>query len=143
MKISEMHITPIALGDPPLLNASGVHQPWALRSIIEVHAFEKVGLGETYGDAPHLALLQKVDLVGLDPFDLNGLWRRVQAAVGDVDSPDKHGLTGASSAENNSSPAHAAISAPNPHVTMSSCTTSNRWVLRTEVAMASRSETMP
>ncbi len=58
-----------------------------------------MGLGETYGDAPHLALLQKVDLIGLDPFDLNGLLRRVQAAVGDVDRPDKHGLTGPSSAE--------------------------------------------
>ena len=25
MKISAMHITPIALGDPPLLNAAGLH----------------------------------------------------------------------------------------------------------------------
>lgn len=97
--ITNVVVTPIAFPDPPLLNASGVHQPWALRSIVEVHAHGMVGLGETYGDAPHLALLQKVDLTGLDPFDLNGLWRRIQSAVGDVDSPDRHGLTGASSAE--------------------------------------------
>jgi glucarate dehydratase len=97
--ITKVVVTPIAFPDPPLLNASGVHQPWALRSIVEVHAGGLVGLGETYGDAPHLALLQKVDLAGLDPFDTNGLWRRVLAAVGEVDSPDRHGLTGPSSAE--------------------------------------------
>jgi glucarate dehydratase len=97
--ITKVVVTPIAFPDPPLLNASGVHQPWALRSIVEVHADGKVGLGETYGDAPHLALLQKVDLIGLDPFDTNGLYARVSKSLGHVDTPDKHGLTGPSSAE--------------------------------------------
>jgi glucarate dehydratase len=97
--ITKVVVTPIAFPDPPLLNASGVHQPWALRSIVEVHADGKVGLGETYGDAPHLALLQKVDLIGLDPFDTNGLYARVSKSLGRVDTPDRHGLTGPSSAE--------------------------------------------
>ncbi len=36
MKIAAVRVTPIAISDPPLLNASGVHEPYALRSIIEV-----------------------------------------------------------------------------------------------------------
>lgn len=81
-KIIAVRVTPIAIKDPPLLNAQGVHEPFGLRSIIEVEgANGHVGLGETYGDAPVLALLQKVQasLVGMSPFDLNGLWARVMA----------------------------------------------------------------
>lgn len=83
MKIVEVRVTPIAFRDPPLLNASGVHEPYALRSIIEVTTDDGlVGLGETYGDKPVLdALLQVKDsLAGLSPFDLNGLMQRVRAA---------------------------------------------------------------
>src|SRR2546423_13711106 len=90
-------VTPIAFPDPPLLNAAGIHQPWALRTIVELRRGpDLVGLGETYGDAPHLALLERVApaLVGLDPFDLADLYRRVAGAVAGVDAPDKHGLTG-------------------------------------------------
>ena len=55
MKIATVRITPIAVSDSPLLNASGVHEPYALRSIIEVEADNGlVGLGETYGDKPVL-----------------------------------------------------------------------------------------
>ena len=36
MRIIEMHVTPIAIGDPPLLNAAGLHAPYALRTIIEI-----------------------------------------------------------------------------------------------------------
>ena len=34
-RIVDVRVTPIAFRDPPLLNVGGVHQPWALRSIIE------------------------------------------------------------------------------------------------------------
>jgi glucarate dehydratase len=84
MKITAVRVTPIAISDPPLLNASGVHEPYALRSIIEVETDNGlVGLGETYGDKPVLdALLRVKDhLVGLSPFDLNGLDQRVAAAT--------------------------------------------------------------
>lgn len=83
MKIAAVRVTPIAINDPPLLNASGVHEPYALRSIIEVETADGlVGLGETYGDKPMLdALLSVKDrLVGLSPFDLNGLWQRIVSA---------------------------------------------------------------
>ena len=35
-KIKEFRITPIAVTDPPLLNSVGLHQPYALRTIIEL-----------------------------------------------------------------------------------------------------------
>lgn len=100
--VREVIVTPIAFPDPPLLNASGVHQPWALRSIVEVDCGDGlIGLGETYADAPHLALLRKVapKLIGQDPFDTNALSRAVHQAVDGADTPDKHGLTGGSTAE--------------------------------------------
>ena len=36
IRITHARITPIAFRDGPLLNASGIHEPWALRSIIEL-----------------------------------------------------------------------------------------------------------
>jgi glucarate dehydratase len=85
MKIVAVRVTPIAISDPPLLNASGVHEPYALRSIIEVETDNGlIGLSETYGDKPVLdALLRVKDrLIGLSPFDLNGLWRQVASSAG-------------------------------------------------------------
>ena len=99
--VAGVTVTPIAFPDPPLLNSAGIHQPWALRAVVQVRAADgSVGLGETYGDAPHLELLGRAAAVlgGLDVFDLNGLRERVAAAVGVVDAPDRHGLTGPSSA---------------------------------------------
>lgn len=84
MKIVRVTVTPIAFRDPPLLNASGIHEPFALRSIIEVESDTGyIGLGESYGDAPALAIQQRVQpqLIGLDPFNLNGLRAIVQATV--------------------------------------------------------------
>jgi len=85
VKVKAVRVTPIAFRDPPLLNASGIHEPWALRSIIEVEGSNGlVGLGESYGDAPVLRVLEAVSdsLAGLDAFDLNGLRSRVAAMVG-------------------------------------------------------------
>ena len=83
--IRHIRVTPIAFRDPPLLNAAGIHEPWALRSIIEVQTSDgRVGLGESYGDLQTLVNLNKVAplLHGLSPFDLNGLTRLVYAEVG-------------------------------------------------------------
>ncbi len=102
MKVRDVVVTPIAFPDPPLLNASGVHQPWALRTIVEVDCGDGlVGLGETYGDSGHLALLRRMAplVVGLDPFDTNGLSALVHRELEGVDAPDKHGLTGPSTPE--------------------------------------------
>ncbi len=85
-KVRRAAVTPIAFKDPPLLNASGIHEPFALRSIIEVESDNGVvGLGESYGDAPVLAGARarerraRRDSI---PFDLNGLRARIRAAAG-------------------------------------------------------------
>jgi glucarate dehydratase len=84
MPVTAIRITPIAFRDPPLLNVAGVHEPWALRSIIEVELNDgRIGLGESYGDLGTLADLEaaRPRLIGLDPFDINGLERQVYAAL--------------------------------------------------------------
>jgi glucarate dehydratase len=81
MTIVAVRVTPIAFRDPPLLNVVGVHEPYALRTILEVETGDGfVGLGETYGDSAMLEGLRTVapHLRGLDPFDLNGLRRAVR-----------------------------------------------------------------
>ena len=58
-RITGVSITPVAFKDPPLLNTVGVHEPFALRAIVEVQTDAGVsGFGETYGDAGHIARLQ-------------------------------------------------------------------------------------
>ena len=84
MKIKDITVTPIAILDPPLLNVLGIHQPLALRSIIEVTADNGlVGLAETYGDSNTLNGLNCVRelLPGLDPFCLNDLEARVERGL--------------------------------------------------------------
>ena len=52
LTITDVRITPIALPDPPLLNAAGVHGPYFLRHIIEIETDAGVtGVGETHGGA--------------------------------------------------------------------------------------------
>ncbi|MEV0628275.1 glucarate dehydratase family protein [Nonomuraea wenchangensis] len=101
MIIREIHVTPVAFRDPPLLNAAGVHEPWALRTIVEVVTDEGLtGLGETYGDLGHLGKVRECAqaLVGLDVHAMNAMYARVAATVGDVVT-DLHGLTGVATKE--------------------------------------------
>jgi glucarate dehydratase len=82
--IRHVRITPIAFRDPPLLNASGIHEPWALRSIIEIETDSGlVGINESYGDLPMLEALAKaaLALTGLSPWALNQMDTRVAALV--------------------------------------------------------------
>ena len=60
IRITGARITPVAFVDPPLLNTVGVHQPYALRAIIQLDTDAGlVGLGETYADQAHLARLER------------------------------------------------------------------------------------
>jgi glucarate dehydratase len=100
-RIATASITPVAFRDPPLLNAVGVHQPFALRSVIEVTTDDGVsGLGESYGDREYLARLGTCAdaLVGADVFNLNHLFELVAAALSGQVGRDGHGLTGTISA---------------------------------------------
>ncbi|WP_031513522.1 glucarate dehydratase family protein [Streptomyces sp. NRRL F-5123] len=97
IKITGVDITPVAFRDPALLNAVGVHEPYALRAIVEVHTDQGItGLGETYADEGHLRRLHTaVDVItGMDVYALGGMHRRIsEALAGDIGS-DGHGLTG-------------------------------------------------
>jgi glucarate dehydratase len=76
IRITGARITPVAFADPPLLNTVGVHQPYALRAIIQLDTDAGlVGLGETYADQTHLARLEVVAqaITGLDVFALNAI----------------------------------------------------------------------
>ena len=56
LRISAVTVTPVAFADPPLLNSVGVHEPFALRAVVEVSTDGGLsGLGETYADDGHLA----------------------------------------------------------------------------------------
>jgi glucarate dehydratase len=82
--ICHVRVTPIAFRDPPLLNAAGIHEPWALRSIIEIETHSAyVGINETYGDQAMLDVLAKAApaLQGLSPWALNEMEARVRALV--------------------------------------------------------------
>lgn len=84
IRIVDVRITPIAFRDPPLLNAAGIHEPWALRAIVELETSDaRVGIAETYGDAPMLDVLEQARplVLGLSPFDLNRMEERVRAAI--------------------------------------------------------------
>jgi glucarate dehydratase len=100
-RITNVTITPVAFRDPPLLNAVGLHQPFAVRSILEVETSDGVtGLGESYGDASHLERLRLVAdaLRGVDVFATNEMLEITDRALGGVVGSDRHGLTGQISA---------------------------------------------
>lgn len=102
MKVLRAELVPVAFADPPLLNVMGVHEPFALRSVLRLHCEDGVtGLGESYGDSGFLAVAGTVAqrLVGHDVFDLPGLRTLVANAVGGAVFTDQHGLTGAFSGD--------------------------------------------
>ncbi len=102
MKIQRVELTPVAFADPPLLNVMGVHEPWALRSVLVLVCEDGVvGLGESYGDQGFLDVARQVagHLVGHDVFDLPGLRALVAAAASGRVYADQHGLTGAFSGD--------------------------------------------
>jgi glucarate dehydratase len=109
VRIQDVHITPVAFRDPPLLNAVGVHEPFALRAVVEVVTEDGVsGLGETYGDARHLARLRSaaVALTGVDVWQVNEMARVVRGSLDD--GVGGHGMggmvTGSSTADRVLSP---------------------------------------
>lgn len=76
IRITGARITPVAFVDPPLLNTVGVHQPYALRAIVQLDTDAGlVGLGETYADTAHLKRLEAAALAitGLEVFALNSI----------------------------------------------------------------------
>ena len=84
-KISEIAITPIAIVDPPLLNAAGLHAPYALRTIVEIVTDEGTsGISEIPGTKEiDEALTEARDLlIGKDVFQLHDIRRTLVAHFG-------------------------------------------------------------
>jgi glucarate dehydratase len=97
VKIKSVTITPVAFHDPALLNAVGVHEPFALRAVLEVTTDAGLaGLGETYGDQRHLERLRAAAAAveGLDVYALTAIRAAVATAIGAAVGSDTHGLTG-------------------------------------------------
>ncbi len=92
MKISGIHITPVAVPDPPLLNAAGLHAPYALRLIVEIVSAEGIaGWGEIPGSEATRAALELAaeHLIGMDPWGLNA----IDVTLESLARPDARGAT--------------------------------------------------
>ncbi len=83
--IKQFIITPIATVDPPLLNAVGLHQPYALRTIVELITDDNIsGISEIPGNIAIDAALESAKnlIIGMDPFNLNGIRQVLEAHFG-------------------------------------------------------------
>ncbi|MDH6622984.1 glucarate dehydratase [Streptomyces sp. LBL] len=83
-RIRELIVTPIAFSDPPLLNSNGVHEPLALRVILQLVLEDgTVGLGESPGGTARLERLQAAAqvVVGMDVFDTTALAAAIDAVL--------------------------------------------------------------
>lgn len=112
VRITRIRITPVAFRDGPLLNAAGIHEPFALRAIVEVETSDgRVGLAETYGDAPMLQVLDQArdHVLGLSPFALNTMEERLKAAIRPVAGAVEYTLAPGSHASKNAAKAIGAF----------------------------------
>ncbi|MBV1941431.1 glucarate dehydratase family protein [Streptomyces sp. BV286] len=83
-RIRELIVTPIAFRDPPLLNSSGVHEPLALRVVLQLVLEDgTVGLGESTGGDIRLERLEAAAraVVGMDVFDTTAVAAAIDIAL--------------------------------------------------------------
>ncbi|MEV4016021.1 enolase C-terminal domain-like protein [Nonomuraea angiospora] len=89
-RIRDLVITPVAFRDPPLLNSTGLHEPLALRCVLQLHVDDGViGLGECPGDRGHLDRLAAVreHVIGQSVHALNRIEEAVEQALAGVADP--------------------------------------------------------
>ncbi|MPR32067.1 glucarate dehydratase family protein [Salmonirosea aquatica] len=94
-RIQQITITPIAIVDPPLLNAAGLHAPYALRTIVEIVTDDGIsGISEIPGTREiDLALAEARDLlIGKDVFQLSDIRRTLVGHFGQ-DTAAERGAT--------------------------------------------------
>ena len=93
MKIRELNVTPIAVTDPPLRNAAGLHAPYALRIVVEIISDDGIsGVSEIPGsEETRKALEEAADvIIGTDPYETTKLWTALEARYG-ADGEDRRG----------------------------------------------------
>lgn len=96
-RITDVRITPVAFADPPLLNSVGVHEPYALRSILELETSDgTLGVGESYGDAKHVQRMRSAadSIRGLDVTNVQLLRSAVARALAHDTTEGGHGMSG-------------------------------------------------
>jgi glucarate dehydratase len=95
--ITKVTVTPVAFVDPPLLNTVGVHQPYALRAIIQIETDSGLrGLGETYADTAHITRMEAAAdaIVGQDAFALNRIRDVIDQRIGTLSVTGGDGVAG-------------------------------------------------
>lgn len=88
MKIAQMNVIPVAMADPPLRNAPGIHEPYVNRIIVElVGENGQSGWGEQAYSTALLDDLRTIahHLVGIDSMDHAAIMRVVDAHFADDD----------------------------------------------------------
>ncbi|KIW92939.1 uncharacterized protein Z519_06788 [Cladophialophora bantiana CBS 173.52] len=96
-RIKNVTVAPVAFHDMPLLNSVGVHEPFALRSMVEiVITCGTYGLGESYGDSTHLDRLQRAAerIEGLSVYDKNALFKTCVESLTDDAGMGGDGMAG-------------------------------------------------
>lgn len=86
MKIVDLRATPIAIADPPLRSAYGLHAPYALRTIVELVSEDGItGAAETHGGERILQDFARVRdrVIGRDAFDLARLEGDIAGSFGE------------------------------------------------------------
>lgn len=94
-RIKDVIITPIAVVDPPLLNAAGIHAPYALRTIVEIVTDDNIsGVSEIPGNADIDTALAAAGrlIIGKDPFQLNQIRQVLENSFG-KEQKSERGLT--------------------------------------------------
>ncbi|MFP6900804.1 MAG: enolase C-terminal domain-like protein [Opitutales bacterium] len=75
MRVTDFRVHSIAMADPPLRSSYGLHQPYALRNVVEIESEDGVvGIAETYGGEQPAAALEALRerVIGADPWRLLG-----------------------------------------------------------------------
>ena len=98
MRIKELRVHSIAIADPPLRSSYGLHQPYALRNVVEIQSEDGIiGISETYGgDKPAKALETIRDkVIGASPYRLTGdLAFMVEGGASGMERSQTHNVPG-------------------------------------------------
>jgi len=91
-RIKDFIVTPIAVTDPPLLNAAGLHAPYALRTVLELITDDGIsGISEIPGNVRTNESLQEACalLIGRDPFGLGAIRQLINQHFGENEQEER------------------------------------------------------